>query len=287
MTQPSLAHSTEFGRMYSRSRGGVPEVPSITTVIGQEHKDLTGWAGHMATSELIRDGRLSAAVGSPSQLRGLAREATTAAERFRDAAAARGDRVHHYAEQIALRELGEAHTADQAREVLTSHGEVRYADRLDEWWELYGVRPLAAEVTVWNAAVGYAGTLDLIAEIGGRPCLIDFKTKGLTREGRAKPLNESVVMQLVAGLQAEEQLVDAEAGTWARWEYGREAEPVLIAVAVSEAETVAVQAAPERLPAHWQKFWALRQVWERCRSAVEAGPALRPITPPPVHAATP
>lgn len=273
--------------MYSRSRSSAPEVPSITTVIAQEHQDLTGWAGHMATSELIGDPRLPAALGSPSELRHLAREATTAAERFRDSSAARGDRVHHYAEQVALRELGAAHEAGLARETLAAHGETRYADRLDEWWELYGVKPLAAEVTVWNTSIGYAGTLDLIAEIGGRPCLIDFKTRGLTRDGRAKPLRDSVVMQLVAGLQAEERLTDAETGEWTSWEYGREAQPVLMAVAVSESETVAVQAAPERLPAHWHKFWALRQVWEHCRSTAEAGPALRPISPPPMSAPIP
>src|SRR5690625_3338691 len=106
MTAPRLAHATEFGRMYSRSPSTPPEVPSITTVIGEEAKDRTGWAGHMATSELINDARLGGAVGSPSDLRALARRASSAAERFRDAAAARGDRVHAYAEQVALAALG-------------------------------------------------------------------------------------------------------------------------------------------------------------------------------------
>ena len=50
MTQPQLAHQTDAGRMYSRSLLGLPEVPSITTVIGQQHLDLTGWASHMATT---------------------------------------------------------------------------------------------------------------------------------------------------------------------------------------------------------------------------------------------
>lgn len=272
--------------MYSRSLSDPPQVPSITTVIGQEAKDMTGWAGHMAASELVNDARLNGAVGSPADLRALAREASSAAQRFRDAAAARGDRVHFYAEQVALAALGAEADPDAARAVLTEHGEGRYADRCDEWWELYGVKPIAAEVTVWNHTVGYAGTLDLVAEIGGRRCILDFKTKGLTRDGRAKPLQDSVVMQLVAGFRGEEMLVDAAAGTWEPWTFAdSDVEPLLLAVAISEAEVVPVQADPSCLRAHWRKFWALRQVWEHSRSALEAGRALKPIGPPPAEVA--
>lgn len=272
--------------MYSRSLSDPPQVPSITTVIGQEAKDMTGWAGHMAASELVNDARLNGAVGSPADLRALAREASSAAQRFRDAAAARGDRVHFYAEQVALAALGAEADPDAARAVLTEHGEGRYADRFDEWWELYGVKPIAAEVTVWNHTVGYAGTLDLVAEIGGRRCILDFKTKGLTRDGRAKPLQDSVVMQLVAGFRGEEMLVDAAAGTWEPWTFAdSDVEPLLLAVAISEAEVVPVQADPSCLRAHWRKFWALRQVWEHSRSALEAGRALKPIGPPPAEVA--
>lgn len=272
--------------MYSRSLSDPPQVPSITTVIGQEAKDMTGWAGHMAASELVNDARLNGAVGSPADLRALAREASSAAQRFRDAAAARGDRVHFYAEQVALAALGAEADPDAARAVLTEHGEGRYADRFDEWWELYGVKPIAAEVTVWNHTVGYAGTLDLVAEIGGRRCILDFKTKGLTRDGRAKPLQDSVVMQLVAGFRGEEMLVDAAAGTWEPWTFAdSDVEPLLLAVAISEAEVVPVQADPSCLRAQWRKFWALRQVWEHSRSALEAGRALKPIGPPPAEVA--
>src|SRR5699024_6636427 len=83
------------------------------------------------------------------------------------------------------------------------------------------VKPLAAELTVWNHTVGYAGTLDLVAEIGGRVCLIDYKTRGTDRSGRVKSLNSNVVMQLAAGYKAEESLVDAQAGTWEPWAMGK------------------------------------------------------------------
>lgn len=282
MTQPQLAHQTDSGRMYSRSLNGLPEVPSITTVIGQQNVDLDGWIGHMAATAVIEDPRLTHAVSSRAQLKTLARQASDAAARYRDEAAARGDRVHEYCEQVGLRALGQPHTVAESRARLVEHGEGGYADRFDEWWDLYDVRPLATEITVWNATVGYAGTLDLVASIGGRVCLVDYKTRGTTRNGRVKSLDPKVVMQLVAGLKAEEQLVDGAAGTWAPWEYGDAG--LLLGVAVGQTEVVAHQAAPEVLPRHWHKFWALRQVWEHSRRVDEAGPALRPIGPPPVAA---
>jgi len=278
MTQPQLAHQTDAGRMYSRSLTGLPEVPSITTVIAQQAMDLTGWASHMATTSLITDSRLAEAVGSPAKLKTLARQCNDAAARFRDEAAARGDRVHNYAEQVALRSLGMPHTMAEARETLVQHHEVAFADRFDEWWQNFQVKPLAAEITVWNHSVGYAGTLDLVAEIGGRLCLIDFKTRGTDRSGRVKSLNDNVVMQLAAGYKAEESLVDAEAGTWEPWAYGKDA--MLLGVAIGETEVVAYQANPQTLPQYWQKFWALRQVWQY-QQAVDAAPKpLQPLGPP-------
>lgn len=264
--------------MYSRSLTGLPEVPSITTVIGQQHLDLTGWASHMATSTLIADNRLADAVGSPAKLKTLARQCNDAAERFRDDAAARGDRVHNYAEQVALRAMGLPHTMAETRELLAQHNEASFADRFDEWWLNYQVKPLAAEITVWNHTVGYAGTLDLVAEIGGKVCLIDYKTRGTDRFGRVKSLSPNVVMQLAAGFKAEESLVDAETGTWEPWAYGEDA--MLLGVAIGETEVVAYQANPQTLPQHWQKFWALRQVWQY-QQAVESAPSpLQPIGPP-------
>ncbi|GGK40102.1 cytochrome [Micrococcus flavus] len=280
MTQPRLAHQTPQGRMYARSVSGLPEVPSITTVIGMERTDLDGWVGWMAANAVAQDPRLAESVGSPARLRQVARQCADAAARYRDAAAERGDRVHDYAEQVALRALGRPHTMADARARLIEHGEGAYADRFDEWWDLYDVQPVAAEITVWNHTVGYAGTLDLVARIGGRLCLIDYKTKGTGRDGRVKALDPKVVMQLTAGLKAEESLVDAEAGTWEPWAHGDA--QMLLGVALGETEVAVHQANPNALPRHWHKFWALRQVWTHAQAVDDAGPALRVIGPPPV-----
>ncbi|MDO5634880.1 MAG: cytochrome [Micrococcus sp.] len=285
MTQPRLAHATERGRMYARKVAGLPEVPSITTVIGVQRPDLDGWVGWMAASAAVQDARLPQAVGSSAQLRQIARHASDAAAQYRDAAAERGDRVHDYAEQVSLRALGRPHTMAAARETLQRHGEGAYADRFDEWWDLYGVQPVAAEVTVWNHTVGYAGTLDLVARIGGKLCLIDFKTKTTGRDGRVKALDPKVVMQLVAGLKAEESLVDAEAGTWQPWQHG--SAELLLGVALGETEVAVHRANPAVLKQHWHKFWALRQVWKHQEATDDAGPALVEIGPPPVQPPAP
>lgn len=284
MTQPRLATQTEHGRMYARADGGEPEVPSITTVIGQQATDLGGWHGYMAAKAVLEDDRALRAGRSAGLRHAVIRDAALAAERYRDQAAARGDRVHAYCEAVALRAMGREHDVDGAREALMLHQETAWADRFDEWWEAYRPEPLAPEITVWNRTVGYAGTLDLVARIGGRVCIIDYKTKGTDRKGRVKHLDEKVIMQLVAGVKAEESLVDPAAGTWEPWAYGDA--PVLLGVAMGETEVRAQQANPELLRHHWRSFCALRRVWQHHHELAQltreaALPPLMAVVPPP------
>ena len=106
MTAPELANPTNYGRMYSRKRGGELLVPSITTVIGQHATDMSGWHGYMAAKAALEDQRAYRAAGSSGLKYAIIRDAAAASERYRDAAAERGDRVHNYAENIALRAMG-------------------------------------------------------------------------------------------------------------------------------------------------------------------------------------
>lgn len=284
MTDPLLAHATEYGRMYSRSTSEAFSVPSITTVIGQQAHSLDGWFSYMGANSLAQDPELPQLLGSPARIRQAVNKAARAAELYRDDAARRGDRVHGYCEQVALRALGRPHRVKEAREELASHGEEAFAARFDEWWDLFRVEPVAPEITVWNNSVGYAGTLDLVAKINGRICLIDYKTKGTTREGTVKPLDNKVVMQLVAGMKAEESLVDPVAGEWEAWKFG--VGPLLLAVAIGETEVRAQRANPDVLKHYWWKFCALKRVWEMSADAVAAGSALLPVAPPAYAAST-
>ncbi|GAA4040147.1 hypothetical protein GCM10023063_26980 [Arthrobacter methylotrophus] len=278
MTDPLLAHATEYGRMYARSTAESFSVPSITTVIGQQAHSLDGWFGYMGASSLAKDPELPQHLSSPAKMRQAVNKAAKAAEVYRDDAARRGDRVHNYCEQVAIHALGRPHRMKETREELASNGEEAFADRFDEWWELYRVEPIAPEITVWNSSVGYAGTLDLVAKINGRVCLIDYKTKGTARDGTVKPLDDKVVMQLVAGMKAEESLVDPVAGEWEPWKYGEN--PVLLAVAIGETEVRPQRANPDVLKHHWWKFCALKRVWEMSADVAAAGTALLAVAPP-------
>ena len=269
--------------MYSRSLTEPPAVPSITTVIAQGSTSLDGWHSYMAANAVVKHPGLPAAIGNASQLRAIVQEASRASERYRDAAAERGTRVHYYCEQVALRALNQPHQMAEARAALAEHGEHQFADRFDEWWQLYQVQPLAAEITIWNEELGYAGTLDLVARIGGRLCLIDYKTKNTDRDGQVKALDDKVVMQLVAGMKAQESLLDAAKGEWEPWRYGES--PLLLGVAVGQTEVRPMRANPDVLPAHWYKFCALRRVWQTSHDTAAAGRALLPIAPPPVQTA--
>ncbi|MFC9933133.1 PD-(D/E)XK nuclease family protein [Glutamicibacter sp. NPDC127525] len=278
MTSPKLAIQTDLGRMYSRKVGGEAIVPSITTVIGMDKFDLSGWAGYMAAKSLSDDHRLVQAVGDPRQLRSLVRDAAGAAEAYRDSAAMRGDRVHNYAEQRALQALDLEHDLGSAQAALEANKELGFARHFDQWWEDYDVRPLAAEVTVWNHSVGYAGTIDLVAKIGGRTCLVDYKTKNTDRDGFVKRPDDKVIMQLAAACKAEEQVVDAEQGTWEEWEHGTDA--MLLAVALGETGARTFMAPPPALPDYWSKFYALRRNWEASFRIAQSRASLAEITPP-------
>lgn len=284
MTVPGLAAESPdgFGRMYRRSLSVEPTVPSITTVIAQQPLDLDGWRSYMAARHVADHPELRDALDSPDRIRQLVRTAVDASEVYAKSAAQRGDRVHTFAEQLALRALGRPHRLDDAREDLRSQGEEAFALSVERWWESFGVEPIAPELTVWNTTVGYAGTLDLVARINGRVCVVDYKTKGTTRDGRVKPPDDKVAMQLVAGMKAEESLVNAAAGEWEPWKYGED--PILIAVAVGETEFAAVRVNPEVRKFHWQTFCRLRRVWAARVEAASAGRTLLPL-PPPTRAA--
>ncbi len=279
MTSPKLAIQTEHGRMYSRRVGAEATVPSITTIIGMDHVDLTGWAGYMAAKALSDDSRLAQSVAQPSSMRSLVRQAASAAEVYRDAAAARGDRVHFYAENYALAQLGLAHDLEQAKGALEQHGELGYAAHFENWWRDYRVEPVQAEVTVWNDSVGYAGTIDLVAKIAGRTCIIDYKTKTSDRDGMVKRPDDKVIMQLAAACKAEEQIEDADAGRWKPWTYGNDV--MLLAVALGDNGSRTFMAPPAAMPEYWAKFYALRRSWEATRNIVRDRSTLAEITPPP------
>lgn len=83
----------------------------------------------------------------------------------RDAAAARGTEVHALAERLS-----------HGDEVEIPEGLDGYVDAAVRFLDDWRIKPIHTEVAVANRQWGYAGTADLLADLGGRTALMDYKT---------------------------------------------------------------------------------------------------------------
>lgn len=288
MTAPTLAHSTDFGRMYSRRRGGVPEVPSITTVIGALHQEMGWWEAKCAVDAAFPYLERLVAVrdsGDWRKERAAKDWLRDAATRDRDDAAARGDFVHNYAEQFALRTIGRATDADVEYhlDLCRGAGVESYLPAFHDFWEAFSPRVIGAEATLWNAEVGYAGTTDLLCEIdtpsGPVRAVLDWKTKRTlykrNGERKEKDLQPYTGMQLAAAAMASEVWVPDDADTSQdRWEPFTFAPEVGLAVGIAP-DGYVVRQYDIYAPLVWESFVALRQAWAfLSEGALTMSPAL-------------
>ena len=285
MTDPRLAHTFDWGRMYSRTRGGEPEVPSITTVLAVEAADLEWWEAHCAVqATLDHIDRVAGVVHMPegpekwSSMKAMKLWLREAAERDRNAASIRGDKVHNYAEAFALNILGRATEAEvrEQKTICSESGLDAYVEHFHRFWETFNPTPILPEATVWNATVGYAGTTDLICEIetpdGPTLTVLDYKTKKslFLRNGvpKDKDLQVHTGMQLASAALAEEVWVEGatpEADRWEPWEYEVE---MGVAVAIAP-DGFAVRQYDIYNPLLWSTFKALRRAWDYRRSGAD------------------
>lgn len=316
MTDPKLAHSTPWGRMYARDLHSKPLVPSITTVIGMSpdlpspdaktpELGVAPNTGHLGRwkARIIQDATAAylrrsddlyakyphipravtaakeAGRNHDAQARAARNAIAATPDVIANAAAERGDRVHEFAEAIGQWQLGIVGPGEVAekRADLDEHGEGGFADALMDWWMRWDINAVANEVTVWNHDLGVAGTLDIIFTIGGELIAGDFKTKETTDTGRAKPMQDKVGMQLLNALHADEEIVDPETGQWQDWRFPKPDK--LMAIAVSATEVVPMCINPDRWDEQWQRFTHLRGIWQAHKDSGN-GPILQPARPP-------
>lgn len=106
-------------------------------------------------------------------------------------AAELGTAIHEACEQYAL--SGNRPDVDD---------EVRpFLDRFDEWAQAAQPEYEAAEMTVYHADYGFAGTLDAIIKLDGESYIADYKTTRNDLDGQGKPRTpypEQVGLQLAA-----------------------------------------------------------------------------------------
>ena len=278
MTAPRLAHATPHGRMYARTRGGTPEVPSITTLLDCANSRLEWWEPLCAVRlAMTHADRLHALHDLPPGKERRAKERTAkdwlcaAAERDRDASAARGDLVHDYAETYALHTLGQATQADvdEAADAARAGGAEKYLRHFHTFWDTWQPQVIQPEATVWNGDVGYAGTTDLLARINVRGtwvvAIMDYKTKKAIYDnwGERKriDLKPWTGAQLVAATHAEEIWIPGDTPEADRWEPFTHQVAVGFGVAIGP-DGYAVRQYRIHDPVVWGAFRALRSVWD-------------------------
>lgn len=173
--RPIKRHETAKGHYYKDANGH--RIPGVTTILGDgvPKPALINWAAN-ATAEAAVDRWDELADLSPSErlktLQGARYEKT-------DKAKKRGTEVHGYAERLVKGEEV-SHIPDELRGHVEAY--VRFLDEFD-------VDPILVEATIVSYKYGYAGTLDLVAELTDptgerRRLLLDVKTneKGIFGE---------------------------------------------------------------------------------------------------------
>lgn len=146
------------------------QIPGVTTILGKgmPKPALLPW-GIKAVAEYAVNEREQLAALPPTE---MLKELKGAPYRERDEAAKRGTEVHHLAEKLV-----------QGEEVSVPAELERHVAHYLEFLHAFNPQPVLVEATVYNCEYGYAGTLDLIAEIGGERWLLDVKTsKGVYAE---------------------------------------------------------------------------------------------------------
>lgn len=160
----------ELGRWTSGplpAAGATVTVPSVTTlrrVAGIPHT-LHQWTLTQVIERAVAVLPVAAAaMNSGTRLASLRTDLRRAAIEERDRKAALGTAVH----DAAARGLLPEEAAPELRPYLRQY---------QDWLRASNARPLLQERQVWNLAVGYAGTFDLLAEFpDGSRWIVDLKT---------------------------------------------------------------------------------------------------------------
>jgi hypothetical protein len=161
-TPPIRRVETARGHSYRDAEGR--KVPGVTTILsdGLPKKALINWSGS-ATAEYAIDNWDELAQLKPSE---RLKKLQGGRYEIRDAAANRGTQVHALAEKLIHG------TEIEVPDAIAGHVE-SYVQFLDEWEPT----PVLVEAVVMSHTHGYAGTLDLIADLPDRGrVLMDIKT---------------------------------------------------------------------------------------------------------------
>lgn len=168
------------GRFYEIPEMG--QVPSVTTVLSAIAKPaLMNWAAKVER-EMVLEVSTQLYLECPSTPRMTAVSWKTtlstklgkmkAAQKELEKAAAIGSQAHSLVEWTLMGELG----LDVGPAPPISPAAALAFAAWQKWRETVHLKPVAVEQVVWSRTHGYAGTLDLLAEVNGVLSVLDWKT---------------------------------------------------------------------------------------------------------------
>lgn len=142
---------------------GEKKLDGVTTILsnGLPKPALVRWAANCAAELAVNNWDRLAQLPVADRLKELA----GAPSAMRDAAAVRGTRVHALADQLA-----------NGREVVVPGDLAGHVDACVRFLNDWDVNVVATERPVYHDRYLYAGTFDLIADLGRDRWLLDFKT---------------------------------------------------------------------------------------------------------------
>lgn len=171
---------------------------SVTTLIGagSPKEALVGWAARVTAERAYDKLQTLTAMRGDDDRAAAIKWLTDARWETTKSAALRGTNVHSIIEAYAL-----GQTPDVPAEIEPWHQQVlRFLDDHQPTFE-------AAETSVFNLTLGYAGTMDMILNVGGRRCIVDAKTTDKGPDARSRPPYDEVALQLAAYSRAEQVVI--------------------------------------------------------------------------------
>jgi len=159
--------------------------PGVTTIIGMKDKSgpLLPWAVGMMTTRVKELAKLQP---DPIPRQTLFTLLDSAEDSYRDAkqeAADIGSLVHRVLEQALLGTFDASMLPLKADALLAPDLTPEMVELANNaiaaglaFFSQYTIKVLATERVVWSPTYGFIGTTDLLAEVDGETCILDFKT---------------------------------------------------------------------------------------------------------------
>jgi hypothetical protein len=166
--------------------GNRAQIPSVTAMTGMidngKSNALTGWAAKVVAEYARTQLKPGVALDEMEIVRLLV-DMKKAPKQFKDDAASLGTLVHEWIEKYILYRIDLANGERSVKPKIPVNSVVKGAVAgFLKWEEEHKVEYVFAERKVVSIQHWYAGTLDILAVVNGRLCILDIKTSNGVRD---------------------------------------------------------------------------------------------------------